>query len=284
MRKIAVISDIHANIDALKLVFLDIERNNVDEIVCLGDLVTKYFYPSEVVDMVRKNAFIVVKGNCDWLVSSDERYKFARAKLGLDRIEYLANLPIINHIFIDRSLVNFYHSVPYDLTSMFNPLFTFNNMTSYKDKVISDYNKMFLAHDGEISFMGHTHQHYIGMEVNNELAIVDDNVNVNSFNRVLVNVGGVGEHIHMCLNNDGVYRSLIDDYITYGLISYGNKNDINIEIKKISYVDTLEKVYFSMIDMQNKELVPYSPNDTNRVYESLVSMKRKVRKPDLIKR
>ena len=54
MTKIAIISDIHANIDALNLVLKDIEKRGVDKIICLGDLVTKYFYPAEVVDAINE--------------------------------------------------------------------------------------------------------------------------------------------------------------------------------------------------------------------------------------
>jgi predicted phosphodiesterase len=37
--KIAIISDIHANIEALNEVKKDIEKENVDEVICLGDIV-----------------------------------------------------------------------------------------------------------------------------------------------------------------------------------------------------------------------------------------------------
>ena len=35
---IAIISDIHANLEALTVVIEDIEKRNVDTIVCLGDI------------------------------------------------------------------------------------------------------------------------------------------------------------------------------------------------------------------------------------------------------
>ena len=46
-------------------------------------------YPKEVVDVVKNNCAVVIRGNCDELVANDERYVLARYKLGLDRIEYL---------------------------------------------------------------------------------------------------------------------------------------------------------------------------------------------------
>lgn len=93
MTKIAIISDVHANIEAIKLVLSDIEKRGIDKIVCLGDLVTKYYYPSESVDMIKSNCDIVIKGNCDNHVATNENYKWARNKLGISRIEYLNSLP-----------------------------------------------------------------------------------------------------------------------------------------------------------------------------------------------
>ena len=37
--RIAIISDIHANIDALEAVLADIDRRGIKEILCLGDIV-----------------------------------------------------------------------------------------------------------------------------------------------------------------------------------------------------------------------------------------------------
>ena len=39
--KIAVISDIHGNFQALSAVLEDIEKQRVDRIICLGDVVSK---------------------------------------------------------------------------------------------------------------------------------------------------------------------------------------------------------------------------------------------------
>lgn len=65
MEKIAIISDIHANIIALEEVLKDIEKRKVNRIFCLGDLVTKGSSPCEVVDKIKEKCEIVVKGNCD---------------------------------------------------------------------------------------------------------------------------------------------------------------------------------------------------------------------------
>lgn len=190
MSRIAIISDVHANIKALELVLKDMEKRNVDKIVCLGDIVTKYFYPSEVVDEIKNNCDIVLKGNCDDLVVKNENYKFARGKLGLDRIDYLDNLPTKEQMMLGKTLVNLYHSNPNDLESMFNPLFNHNDETRYKDKTIKDYNQMFEGNKPQVTIVGHTHQNFMAVEDNNKLNIVDSHI-LTGNDRAIINVGSV---------------------------------------------------------------------------------------------
>lgn len=63
--KIAFISDIHANIFALKKVLEDIKKQNVDKIICLGDLVGYAPYPNEVIDLIKENNILTIQGNYD---------------------------------------------------------------------------------------------------------------------------------------------------------------------------------------------------------------------------
>ena len=63
--KIAAISDIHGNIYALMKAFEDIESQNVDLIVCLGDLVGYGPHPNEVIALIRRRDIPTIKGNYD---------------------------------------------------------------------------------------------------------------------------------------------------------------------------------------------------------------------------
>ncbi|MGM0437427.1 MAG: metallophosphoesterase family protein [Bacillota bacterium] len=63
--KIAFISDIHANIFALKKVLKDIKKQNVDKIICLGDLVGYAPYPNEVINLIKKENIFTIQGNYD---------------------------------------------------------------------------------------------------------------------------------------------------------------------------------------------------------------------------
>src|SRR5690242_17346873 len=72
--KIALISDIHANLLALDAVLADIDRRaNVDAIYHLGDLVGYAPWPDEVVDRIVGRRIAGVAGNYDSTVAT--RYK-----------------------------------------------------------------------------------------------------------------------------------------------------------------------------------------------------------------
>jgi len=63
--RIAIISDIHGNIEALSAVMEDIHRKSVDKIVCLGDIVGYGTNPNECVETIMSNCDFCVKGNHD---------------------------------------------------------------------------------------------------------------------------------------------------------------------------------------------------------------------------
>ena len=63
--KRAIISDIHGNIEALQAVFEDIDRERVDTISCLGDVVGYGPNPCECVRLVRDRCGLAILGNHD---------------------------------------------------------------------------------------------------------------------------------------------------------------------------------------------------------------------------
>lgn len=69
--KIAVISDIHANLHALEAVWEDIEIQKPDQVYCLGDLVGYGAFPNEVVSFIRERKIPTVMGNYDEGVGFD---------------------------------------------------------------------------------------------------------------------------------------------------------------------------------------------------------------------
>src|SRR3954464_8609074 len=75
----ALISDVHANAVALDAVLSDLERDPVDQVVCLGDMIQGGSQPAEVVHRLRELACPVVLGNADaFLLDPDEEPKTVR--------------------------------------------------------------------------------------------------------------------------------------------------------------------------------------------------------------
>jgi predicted phosphodiesterase len=68
----AIIADIHANLEAFQTVLEDIKTQNVQQIVCLGDVVGYNANPKECLQMVRAMNIPVVKGNHDEYCSTDD--------------------------------------------------------------------------------------------------------------------------------------------------------------------------------------------------------------------
>ncbi len=73
---IAIISDIHGNLEALSTALDYIDRQGIKDIYCLGDIVGYGPNPNECVEIVRQRSKVVLMGNHDY------------AAIGLARIEY----------------------------------------------------------------------------------------------------------------------------------------------------------------------------------------------------
>jgi diadenosine tetraphosphatase ApaH/serine/threonine PP2A family protein phosphatase len=69
--RIAVVSDIHGNRHAFEAVLADIERTDVEELWCLGDLVGYGAEPDACVLLAREHAAVCLVGNHDMAVRGD---------------------------------------------------------------------------------------------------------------------------------------------------------------------------------------------------------------------
>ncbi len=63
--KIALFSDIHANLPALEAFFKHVEQKKPDSIYCLGDLVGYNIWPNEVINEIRERGIPTLAGNYD---------------------------------------------------------------------------------------------------------------------------------------------------------------------------------------------------------------------------
>lgn len=100
----AVISDIHANAEALGRVLRDAAAARVDQLVCLGDVVGYGPMPVETIALLRESAAVVIAGNHDDAVAgridASDFIELAgdavcrhRQAIGRNGLEWLKSLP-----------------------------------------------------------------------------------------------------------------------------------------------------------------------------------------------
>jgi putative phosphoesterase len=123
--RVAIISDIHGNGVALDAVLADIARDEVDNVICLGDLAAGGPQPDAVISRLRELDCQVVRGNADrWLLASlppggstetrrlEEVVAWARTRLAAADWEYLAALPTTLHLSTDGLDLFCFHGSP----------------------------------------------------------------------------------------------------------------------------------------------------------------------------
>lgn len=126
--RLAVISDIHGNLYSLLRVLEDIDTQDVDSIICLGDLVGYGPHPNEVIAMIRKRNILCIKGNYDASVV-DNDYTYIRQTVGnafslpwtveelrISNSYYLSSLPIELKMDICGKKIRFVHGSPRSIT------------------------------------------------------------------------------------------------------------------------------------------------------------------------
>jgi len=81
MKRYALISDIHANLPALRAVLADIDsRTDFDAVYHLGDLTGYAPWPNEVVALLRKRGVAGIAGNYDSTLATDYKHCGCRAE------------------------------------------------------------------------------------------------------------------------------------------------------------------------------------------------------------
>lgn len=102
----AIVSDLHANMQAWKAVLLDIRSSRIDHIISLGDLVGYGPSPAELLQSVHANIHSFVMGNHDAVIcgklgddffsdQARETLLWTRRQLGKPAIEFLSTFPLM---------------------------------------------------------------------------------------------------------------------------------------------------------------------------------------------
>lgn len=96
--KIAVVSDIHGNLPALQAVAAEIDREGVDQVANLGDIVSGPLWPAETCDWLMAHDWLTMRGNHERQVLGERSAMSATDAYAADRLNeahrrWLAALP-----------------------------------------------------------------------------------------------------------------------------------------------------------------------------------------------
>jgi predicted phosphodiesterase len=179
--RVAILSDIHSNLQALTRALALLDRSNIDHIYCLGDIVGYGANPNECLDLIRSLATHAVLGNHDLaaLDPSQASYftkpgriaaEWTHGTLTKENATYLESLPLR----IETELCTLAHASPLLPEE-------WEYITS-----LSKAEKQFTAFTTQLCFIGHTHVP----------SLIGENLKTFVFKpgvRFLINVGSVGQ-------------------------------------------------------------------------------------------
>lgn len=187
--KYAILSDIHANVEALRRVLDDAARNAADRIVCLGDVVGYGPLPAETLALVRRTASLVLAGNHDDAVSgrgSSEAFNGLaadavtrhRAALSADDLAWLKALPYVGTLDSARAAHGDFVDPP-----------KFYYVDDAEGAAAN-----FAATDAPLLFVGHTHVPALAVVGDSGTVHLTDpqDFTLESNKRYIVNPGSVG--------------------------------------------------------------------------------------------
>lgn len=209
--KIAIISDIHGNLDALSAVLADLEKEKCRKIFCLGDLVMAGPEPHETLnkihDLINTKDINIIQGNTDNMLSvfSLETYNkilkvndvmanayMADSELLTDEEkEFLKNFPPQKEITIGNIKILLVHGSPRR-----------NDENIFPNLKIEEVEEMIKGTDANIIFCGHTHMP-CGYQTNTE--------------QTVVNVGSVGRPFTETPDSCYVVMDIDEEKSTYTL-------------------------------------------------------------------
>ncbi len=187
--KLGIFSDIHGNLSAAKAVLKDLEKQNCDKIICLGDLVGYGPYPNECIDLVKKEADVILAGNHDHAaigytnVMSFNVYARSSAEWTLKRLsdenrEFLESLPLTH----SENDVFFVHASPV------KPKEWNYVLTEHKAE------RAFECFQEKICFIGHSHVPVVFFKNENDIAVeLKETEFFANDHRYIINVGSVGQ-------------------------------------------------------------------------------------------
>ena len=163
--RIALISDIHANLPALEAVVADAKNVRAETFVCAGDVVGFGPHAKECVDMIRGLCQVIVSGNHERAIGWNEDPRcapqlvgvakvaedHARKKLFGGDIQWLAGLGHEAGLYLSGKELFIVHGSPWD------PLYTGIRPEEDPERI----RRGFMHIDCDYAITGHTHKQMI---------------------------------------------------------------------------------------------------------------------------
>jgi len=216
--KVAVLADIHANLEALNAVLADIEGRGVAQIYCLGDIIGYGPQPLECLAIARKRFEFSLQGNHEYSVNieaaegANEALKRSAAwtKQQLEAVEHYKLLKYIQSAADQVTLKPFFfvHASPLDPLSgsIIESKVAAENMAKFPVGVTT-------------CFVAHTHMPAIFVE-GEEARFVDEEsrYKLEPEKRCIINVGSVGQPRDK--NPAACYVVVEEDVITHHRVDY----------------------------------------------------------------
>lgn len=230
--RIALFSDIHANLPALEAFFKSVEGQKTDAIYCLGDLVGYNIWPNEVINEIRRRGIPTIAGNYDQGIGlmSDEcgcAYKteperemgkisisYTNSVVGAEERGFLRTLPA--HIKVEFQLNNdklnllLVHGSPRKI-----------NEYLFEDREEKSLWRIMEEADADIMCFGHTHKPYH--------RILSQSSSANIHYRHAINIGSVGKPKDNNPQGCYVLLSINQDSST------SNKETVQVEFIRFDY-------------------------------------------------
>lgn len=186
--KYALISDVHANLEALNAVLENIEDIKVDSIFCLGDAIGYGANPEECAQIIRKKCDICLMGNHEAAVVGNldisyftpyakDAALWTRNNVSEDILKWASDLPL--------------SCVKNNMTMIHGSLYQpemFNYVQTIAD---AEYN--FEVLETDVLFLGHSHQPLAFFNTNPMTYTLGPDVEIDNSDKVIVNIGSVGQ-------------------------------------------------------------------------------------------
>ncbi len=154
---IAVISDLHSNLEALEAVLKDIQSKKISKIFCCGDIVGYNTNPNEVCELLEKKQVTCILGNHDQAILSKDyswfnsvaevALQWTQENISKKSTSFLKSLSTFHEEIIENKKHFFVHGSPED--HLYQYVFP-----GVSDKILEKFLKSTKA---DVLVMGHTH-------------------------------------------------------------------------------------------------------------------------------